>query len=246
MSGKAQKLITGFNLFLPPEHHIKPWLAGMLQSFWTGGKPPQAERTHVWNVSGIRWEGHAKDQKLESRPFSCAGVQGMYVRFYPKGIGKEGKVGLRFGFAPGHDTVMVQVRITLDGWARRTSGVRSSSFWLGSLSVKEAYNSITVELLDVKRKLKPEEVVQVACIAGERLRVTACKETAIESFGVVGGKHDYKKSTMNGLLGQTGEVLEVAPTAVLLKHDNGAKHWWGHGSLSKLLTTDEINAMTVR
>ena len=62
----------------------------------------------------------------------------------------------------------------------------------------------------------------------------------------MGGKHDYMYSTMNGLLGQTGEVLEVAPTAVLLKHDNGAKHWWGHGSLSKLLTTDEINAMTVR
>jgi hypothetical protein len=229
------------------EHHIKPRLAGMLQSFWTGGKPPQAERTHVWNVSGTRWEGYAKDQKLESRPFSCAGVHGLYVRFYPKGKGKEGKVGLSFGFAPGHDTVMVQVRITLDGcYKSKSSGVRSSYSWAGSPSVKEAYNSITVELLDVKRKLKPEEVVQVACIAGERLWVTAYKETAIESFGVVGGKHDYIRPTMNGLLGQTGEVLEVAPTAVLLKHDNGAKHWWGHGSLSKLLTTDEINAMTVR
>ena len=136
----------------------------MLQSFWTGGKPPQAERTHVWNVSGTRWEGYAKDQKLESRPFSCAGVHGLYLRFYPKGKGKEGKAGLSLGFAPGHDTVMVQVRITLDGCIPtiRSGGVRSSVFWFSSTWVKEAYNSITVELLDVKRKLKPEEVVQVA------------------------------------------------------------------------------------
>jgi hypothetical protein len=219
----------------------------MLQSFWTGGKPPKTERTYVWDVSGTRWKEYAKGQKLESPTFSCAGVHGLYVEFYPKGRKRsppgKGKVVLRI--APEHDTVMMQVRITVDGARFRTPGARIGPCWYVD-GCKEAFNSITVELLDVKRQLKPEEVVQVACIAGDRLRVTSCKETAIESLGVVGGKHDYRKSTMNGLLGQTGEVLEVTPTAVLLKHDNGAKHWWGHGSLSKLLTADEIDLMTVR
>lgn len=66
---------------------------------------------------------------------------------------------------------------------------------------------------------------------------------AMDGFGVVGCEQDYNKSPRNGLLKQAGEVLEVTPTAVLLKRDNGAKHWWGHGAF--ILTVAEVDARKV-
>ena len=52
---------------------------------------------------------------------------------------------------------------------------------------------------------------------------------------------------MKTLLGKTGKVLKVTPTAVLLKHENGAKRRWGQGALSRLpLTTADVDAMKVQ
>ena len=221
--------------------------------FWTGGTPPLPERTHVWDVSGTRWEEYGRGKKLTSPTFSCAGVDGLYMTFYPVGDlskkDQEGKPAVFLDIAPEHDTVMVAFRITIDGkrhTAANLANLGRGCGWGNFMPSQEAYRTITVELLDVRRKKSASAVVRVECAARDRLRVTACEQTARASFGVEGLRENYR-GTHKGLLGQTGEVLEVTPTAVKLKHDDGSVLWWGHEALSRLpLTSAQVDAMKVR
>ena len=108
-------------------------------------------------------------------------------------------------------------------------------------TTKSRAREILAKLAEEKRKWQAAEVAQVACRAGDRLRVTANEQTARNA-----SINHFLTSSMLELLGETGEVLEVAPIAVKLKHDvRGAacEHWWGHGALQQ--SAAEVDAMTV-
>jgi len=228
----------------------------MLQPFWTGGTPSLQERTHVWDVSGTRWEEYDKGTKLTSPTFSCAGVDGLHVEFYPEG---NWTASVYLKIAPEHDIVMAAFRITVH--EERYTWPTATVTWEKVQQLNRVHNSvrrlsnlaprkITVELLDVKRsyhqrKKSPEEVTRVKCAPGDCVWVTACAETARQSFYVVGSQHSYA-SEDEKLLGQRGEVLEVTQLTVKVKHDSGVERWWGHEALSLALTAAEVDALKVR
>ena len=62
--------------------------------------------------------------------------------------------------------------VTVDGESFTNVGARTSSQW-SVFVLMVARKPTKVELLDVKRKLEPEQVAQIACIAGDSLRVTS-------------------------------------------------------------------------
>ena len=221
----------------------------MLQPFWTGGTPPREARTHVWDVSGTEWEEYDKGKVLKSPPFSCAGVHGLYIQFYPKGKDKSQPncASLHLHIDTQHDRVVVQFAITVDGQRCEAWRFRSLSRGHGwnNLPHKPAYSIITVELLDVKCKYQNN--FRLECSTGDILRVTASEQTAQESFCFVGCT-SYFHNCMKNLLGQTGKVLKVTAKGVWLEHDDGSHHRWGHLALERLnkFTGAEVDAMKVR
>ena len=47
--------------------------------------PPREQRTYVWDVSSTEWARYPAGKCLESPRFSCAGVDGLGLMFYPQG-----------------------------------------------------------------------------------------------------------------------------------------------------------------
>ena len=43
----------------------------------------------MWDVSGTKWEEYDHGKGLRTPTFSCAGVHGLYLKFYPKGRTNE-------------------------------------------------------------------------------------------------------------------------------------------------------------
>ena len=108
-------------------------------------------------------------------------------------------------------------------------------------SAMQAANAMAETKSRAQELLAKLVVPLVECRAGDRLRVTACEQRARNA-----SINHILTSSMIDLLGETGEVLEVTPIAVKLRHDvRGAacEHWWGHGALQQ--SAAEIDAMKV-
>jgi hypothetical protein len=108
-------------------------------------------------------------------------------------------------------------------------------------SAMQAANAMSETKSRAQEILAKLVVPPVECRAGDRLRVTACEQRARNA-----SINRILISGMIDLLGETGEVLEVTPIAVKLRHDvRGAAcaHWWGHGALQQ--SAAEVDAMKV-
>ena len=94
-------------------------------------------------------------------------------------------------------------------------------------------DKISVTVTCIKHKYQPEDVLQVACIKGDMLRVVKDRTAAEESFFVVGCTRRFKVEHTDhlGHLGESGEVVAVKKLCIRLKHHDGTLLWWGHGAL---------------
>ena len=152
--------------------------------FWSK-EPSKEERTYDWDVSGIDWSKYPKGKVLRSEDFSCGGVDGLFLEFYPKGTPgqlKEHEGWARFVLRRNQipDGLWVRCKVSVDGVERKHAHLRDicvQKFWL-EMPHQDAYNKITVEVLSVKRRCKPEDVALVACKPGDVLRVTKSVHTA--------------------------------------------------------------------
>jgi hypothetical protein len=73
--------------------------------FWAHTKekytPSKGERTHKWDVRGSDWSRVFKGDSLVSEEFSCGGIEGLSLSFYPQG--SSGDTG-------GHAKVVLKAR----------------------------------------------------------------------------------------------------------------------------------------
>ena len=56
-----------------------------IKLFWSAA-PSQAEQTHEWDVSATNWDLYPRGQYLTSPAFSCGGLDGLTMEFYPDGL----------------------------------------------------------------------------------------------------------------------------------------------------------------
>jgi hypothetical protein len=220
--------------------------------FWCGKKPSKAERTHKWDVSETDWSRlpKLKETALRSKEFECGGVAGLSLTFYPqdRGIGGTHSAEVVLNAANGVE-LMGKCKFTVE--FPDQSKVVFTSKYLQHFPVagyffkpSPEYRSITVKLLSVKKKSQQQDTRQVNFAPGEMLRVTWDAQTAEESFGVVGCQHTMHR-LKETYLGKIGFVVRVAHWGVVLKHHDDKRVRWGKGALSKLLTSDEVEGMTV-
>lgn len=218
--------------------------------FWCG-KPSQDRRTHKWDVSETDWSRlpKLKGFALRSKEFECGGVAGLSLTFYPHGRGRDGDSAVVELHAANGVELMVKCKFTVE-FSDQSKGVATTKYLKhfpasGTLHVKPspAYRSITVELVSVKQKCRQEEHQKIFA-PGEMLRVTWGAKTAEQSFGVVGCKHEMSRSKEK-YLGKIGCVVRVQQWGGELKHNDDTLVRWGKGALSKLLTSDEVEGMTV-
>jgi hypothetical protein len=222
--------------------------------------PPKEQRTFVWDVSTTVWARYPAGNCLHSPRFSCAGLDGLGVRFYPQGYpGAGASAGARSGqFSVGARRLeddgrplFVQATILVDG--RRVcnflSGLNATFTGVPNAGpAKDAYSTITLEVTWAGWKSRPEDVVRLACDVGDELRAVACQEEAERSFGVIGcslwwgfGRFDR--------LGQVGVVRRVGPHSVTLQHGvgtNEAELEWPHGAVSAGLSSVVVDTLKVR
>jgi hypothetical protein len=212
--------------------------------FWCG-KLPQGERTHKWDVSETDWSR----LPLRSEEFECGGVAGLSLSFYPQGRGRDGDSAEVVLHAANRVELMVKCKFTVelsDQSTRVSTREYLQNFPADGNKFKSspAYRSITVELVSVKKKSQQQDTQQINCALGEMLRVTWDAQTAEESFGIVGCKHQMTRSK-GKYLGTIGCVVRVEQWGGELKHDDDTLVRWGKGALSKLLTSDEVEGMKV-
>jgi len=61
-----------------------------MKPFWPAtALPLEAERTLVWDVSGIDWSLYPAVTALTSPTFTCGGLDGLYLKLFPKGRTKD-------------------------------------------------------------------------------------------------------------------------------------------------------------
>jgi hypothetical protein len=218
--------------------------------FW-GGKPSQDRRTYKWDVSETDWSTMPKLKgfALRSKEFKCGGVAGLSLTFYPHGRCRDGDSAVVELRAANGVELMVKCKFTVE-FSDQSKVVATTKYLKhfpasGTLHIKPspAYRSITVELVSVKQKCRQQEQQKIFA-PGEMLRVTWGAKTAEQSFGVVGCKHEMSRSKET-YLGKIGCVVRVEQWGVELKHDDDKLVRWGKGALSKLLTSDEVEGMTV-
>ena len=186
-----------------------------MKPFWPA-TPSQAERTHVWDVSGIDWGLYPKGKALKSPTFSCGGLDGLYIQFFPNGnpaSGEgEGRVGLLsdldFGVAVSFNIRINDVTVFAgEGFHHDIFQVAWGEAFRRS-RITGPLHKLLVELLSVKRKLKPEEVKKMPCSTGDVLRIVRDEKRASESFHVVGCDKIWWNRLMP-YLGQTGVAVKV-------------------------------------
>jgi len=223
-----------------------------MKVFWSA-KPSQAERTHEWDVSKTNWDLYPSGTALTSPEFSCAGLDGLRIQFYPKGSSRAGQnnSSVRI-YSVNHPGVVVKWMIafkksdSVQMAAPTQRDLNRKGHHIISLSSKGLLKKISVEVMSVVHKYQPEEVQQVPCFRGGVLRVVKDSTIARESFFVVGCEHRFKSRTHNSHLGKIGEVMAVERLHIQLKHHDGALLLWGHGALLPCFTSAEVDAMKVR
>jgi len=187
--------------------------------------------------------------KIQEHP-ECGGVAGLSLIFYPQGRGSDGAVELH---AANGVELMVNCKFTVEFSDQSKSSYFGSqrkylqhfpSSDLFHFKSSPAYRSITVELVSVKKKCHKQDTQQINFAHGEMLRVTWDAKKAEESFGVVGCKDKMKRSK-KPYLGKIGCVVGFDNFIVVFRQADNTCHIWGHGALSKLLTSDEVEEMKV-
>lgn len=210
----------------------------------------QDERTHKWDVSGTDWSRFPKGVALESAPFSCGGLDGLSLRFYPQGASSFTKAVARVRLKVGNGVeLMAKVKFTVE-YCENERGTYATLLQhfpvsLDFVYLKPSYRTISVELVSVKKMCQQLDAQQINCAPGEMLRVTSDPDKAAESFGVVGCKIRLKFS-MKKYLGEIGRVVGFDNFVVELRHADNTITNWGHGALSQLLTSDEVEAMKLQ
>jgi len=227
-----------------------------MKPFWSA-TPSQAERTHEWDVSGTNWDLYPNGQYLTSPAFSCGGLDGLTMNFYPNGLSAKHQQGVLFIYHALRSQVVAELQFRVEskdspifsknrccdmGPAKGVRGPRFPYF-KGVVGV----DKISVTVKCIKHKYQPEDVQQVACVKGDMLRVVKDKTAAEESFFVVGCNHLFRVHTHASFLGATGKVVAVERFSIQLKHHDGTLLWWGHGALLPgVFTSLEVDAMKVR
>jgi hypothetical protein len=218
-------------------------------SFWQY-KPSEDERTHMWDGTDGSMLPKSK-RFVDSTEFECGGVAGLSLRFYPLSRQKKAMVELRA--AKGLE-LMVKCKFTV-AYSDQSKCVYKTKYLQNfpvRCSKKGVYTgdklpeacTIWVELVSVQKKSQQQDTQQINFVPGDMLRVTWDDQTAEESFGVVGCKHEMKRS-MTAYLGKIGRVVRVEQCVVELMHTDNTLVLWGNGALSKLLTSEEVDGMKV-
>jgi len=220
--------------------------------------PPQEQRTYVWDVSSTEWARYPAGKCLESPRFSCAGVDGLGVRFYPQGNPGAGarsgqfSVYARFSEEDDGRPLFVQATVLVDG-RRECSFIDGLPVtWRGFRNAgpaKDAYSTITLEVTWAGWKSWPKDVVRLACDVGDELRAVACQEETGRSFGVIGCSVRWSGKGRSGHFGKVGVVRRVGPHSVTLLHGvgpNQAELEWPHGAVSAGLSSVVVGTLKVR
>ncbi len=155
---------------------------------------------------------------LRSKEFEYGGVAGLSLSFYPQGRGRDDSAEVVLIAANGLE-LMVKCKFTAE-FPDQSKGVVTTNYLKhfpdAFFKPSPAYRSITVELVSVKKKCQEQDTQQINVVPDDMLRVTWDTQTA-------GAEH----------------------CVVELRHANDKLVAWGKGALSKLLTSDEVEGMTV-
>jgi len=230
-----------------------------MEPFWHV-TPPQEQRTFVWDVSGTEWARYPAGKCLESPSFSCAGVDGLGVKFYPQGNTAAGANSGQFSvymrrLEDDGRPLYVKARIFVDGvpvWNPMGAPEGLDAAWGGKKNAgpaKDAYSTITLEVTWAGWKSWPKDVVRLACDVGDELRAVACQEETGRSFGVIGCSVRWSGKGRSGHFGKVGVVRRVGPHSVTLLHGvgpNQAELEWPHGAVSAGLSSVVVGTLKVR
>jgi hypothetical protein len=220
-----------------------------MMPFWQY-KPSEDERTHMWDVTDGSMLPKS-ERFVDSTVFECGGVTGLSLRFYPLSREKKAMVELH---AADELELMVKCKFTVaysdqPKWVCETDYLQNFPV---RRSIKRVYagdklpavRTIWVELVSVQKKSQQQDTQKINFVPGDMLRVTWTEQIAEESFGVVGCKHEMKKS-MKPYLGKKGCVVRVEQCVVELRHTDNTHVRWGNGALDKLLTSEVVDGMKV-
>ena len=218
--------------------------------------PPREQRTYDWDVSSTEWARYPAGKCLESPRFSCAGLDGLGLMFYPQGDPGAGAKSGQFSMYARRleddgRPLFVQATILVDGRrAYSPMGGLKATFKGASNAgpAKDAYSTITLEVTWAGWKSRPEDVVRLACDVGDELRAVACTQEVARSFGVIGCSLPWGKGRFDRL-GKVGVVRRVGPHSVTLQHGVGTNETeleWPHGAVSAGPSSVVVDTLKVR